>query len=132
MPHSVLVVGAIGPLVFPVLAVYHAIASRRWGTSVGKALFELEVVKVDTAARPPWSAAIRRSLILFGLPTVGALIEAVSETVAALGNIGDIITVASLPLLAFLLLHGSLRTPGKRAPWDRGSGTMVRYRGRQR
>jgi len=122
----------VGPLVFPVLAVYHAIAARRWGTTIGKALFELEVVMVDTGARPSWSATIRRSLIMFGLPIVGELFGALSATVEVFENVGDIITLVSFPLLAGLLVHASLRTPGKRAPWDRVAGTMVRYRGRQR
>ena len=123
----------LGPMVFPILALYHLMAARRWGTSIGKSLFELEVVAIDTAMRPPWSAAIRRSLILFGLPIFGSLLSAIALIGApGIDDVADIVTLASFPILVVLLLHASLRTPGKRTPWDRGSGTMVRYRGRQR
>jgi hypothetical protein len=31
-------------------------------------------------------------------------------------------------LVVLSLVHAALRVPGKRAPWDRAAGTMVRYR----
>ncbi len=124
----------INALVFPALATYHSIASRRWGTSIGKSLFEIEVVMIDTSTRPPWSAAIGRSLILFGLPLAGVLVGVISSIAGSeyFHDVGELIILASFPILAALLLHASLRTPGKRAPWDHIAGTMVRYRGRQR
>ena len=124
----------IGALIIPVLALYHVIATRRWGTTIGKALFELEVVTIDTATRPRWSATIRRTLILMGLPILAsvAMALAVWLSIEQLDKLGDLLSAASIPILGGLLLHASLRTPGKRAPWDRTAGTMVRYRGRQR
>jgi hypothetical protein len=31
-------------------------------------------------------------------------------------------------VMCLMLLHAALRVPGKRAPWDRAAGTVVRYR----
>jgi hypothetical protein len=31
-------------------------------------------------------------------------------------------------VIGALLLHAFMRVPGKRAPWDRFAGTVVRYR----
>jgi hypothetical protein len=122
----------VGPLVIPVLALYHVVATHRWGTTIGKTLFELEVVTIDTATRPSWKAMIKRTLMLYGVLIFGSLLSALAVTFELPLDLGDIVTLACIPILAGLLLHASLRTPGKRAPWDRSSGTMVRYRGRQR
>jgi hypothetical protein len=35
---------------------------------------------------------------------------------------------AAVVVMCLMLLHAALRVPGKRAPWDRAAGTMVRYR----
>jgi uncharacterized RDD family membrane protein YckC len=119
----------IGPLVFVVAAVYLALAIGRWGTTLGKALFELEVVTIERSNRPSWSAAIRRTAVLGALPLVGSVLTLVADGFGLPGrDLGGIVTVASLPLLAGLLLYASLITPGKRAPWDRLAGTIVRYR----
>jgi len=124
---------SIGPAVFPLLALYQAFALRRWGTTIGKALFELEVVTTDTGTRPSTVTAVRRSLVLCALPILGAVLSIVTA-VFELGatDIGGLVAGSSIFLLAGLLLHASLRTPGKRAPWDRYAGTVVRYRKRQR
>ncbi|MBA3457520.1 MAG: protein kinase [Deltaproteobacteria bacterium] len=124
--------GIAGILAFPILATYHAIATRRWGTSIGKSLFELEVVTIDTGTRPSWKVSIRRALTLFALPIIGSMLSVLGYLYPVFEELGDILTAACIPLLALLLLHASLRTPGKRAPWDRSAGTIVRYRGRQR
>jgi len=116
----------IEPFIFPALGLYHAIATRRWGTTIGKSLFELEVVATATATRPSWGEAFRRSLILFALPTLGEVLSIVHD------NVGEVAQIGGMVVVALLLLHASLNMPGKRTPWDRGSRTMVRYRGRQR
>jgi uncharacterized RDD family membrane protein YckC len=124
----------IEPFVFPVFALYHAIATRRWGTTIGKSLFELEVVTVDTATRPPWRLSIRRALILCALPVLGELLTAVTNLfdLPIHDDLGDVIQIIGMVIAVVLLLHASLNMPGKRTPWDRGSRTMVRYRRRQR
>lgn len=114
------------------LALYHAVATRRWGTTIGKALFELEVVTIATATRPPWGLAVRRALLLFALPILAEPLQIVLGSADLIDDLGDIIQVGGMATVVVLLLHASLRMPGKRAPWDRGSRTMVRYRGRQR
>jgi hypothetical protein len=43
----------------------------------------------------------------------------------------DILEILSIVVTAALgasMLHAALRVPGKRTPWDRVGGTMVRYR----
>jgi len=124
---------SIGPAVFPLLALYQTFALRRWGTTIGKALFELEVVTTDTGTWPSTITALRRSLLLLALPILGSALSVVWALFELGANdLGGLVAGASIVLLAGLLLHASLRTPGKRAPWDRYAGTVVRYRKRQR
>jgi uncharacterized RDD family membrane protein YckC len=124
----------VGPIVFPIVAVYTALAIRRWGTTIGKASFELEVVTIDTASRPSWSQALRRQFVAGAVPITGSAVEILLEVLDIPGvKVVDVVTGISLPVLAAVLLHASLRMQGKRAPWDRVAGTMVRYhRTRQR
>ncbi len=122
----------IEPFVFLALALYHVIATRRWGTTIGKSLFELEVVTIATATRPPWGLAVRRSLLLFALPILGGVVQAVLSSLDLRDDIGEVILVVGMVVVGLLLVHASLNMPGKRTPWDRGSRTMVRYRRRQR
>ncbi len=103
----------------------------RWGRTPAKALFELEVVDVKTGGRPSWRAALIRSLTMLGVPVV---ISSVVFTVEVLGYqsatfvTDDLAFATWVALGALALTHAALRVPGKRAPWDRWSGTMVRYR----
>ncbi len=120
----------IEPLVFPACVLYHAIATHRWGTTIGKSLFELEVVAIATSTRPPWGLAVRRAGLLFSLQILGELVQVVMLDLKS--SIGETIQLVGIGLVAVLLLHASLSMPGKRTPWDRGSRTMVRYRRRQR
>ena len=82
---------------------------------------------------PSTVTAVRRSLLLCALPILGSVISIVTAVFEVGANdLGGLVAGASILLLAGLLLHASLRTPGKRAPWDRYAGTVVRYRKRQR
>jgi uncharacterized RDD family membrane protein YckC len=115
---------------FPLFALYQALAIRRWGTTLGKALYELEVVAVATSRRPSRGQAVRRELVLvvpawlaLEIPSLFSLVGvALPRDVAGLGCA---LMVASA---IGLLLSASVRVAGKRALWDRLSGTMVRYR----
>jgi uncharacterized RDD family membrane protein YckC len=113
------------------VGLFQAICTSMWGTTPGKALFELEVVALGTGRKPRFRTALWRSLVLYGPPVV---LEVVSKTLDRFAEPGYVRLVARLiAIAAYLvvfvtLLHAALRIPGKRTPWDRVSGTMVRYR----
>ncbi|HUJ63029.1 MAG TPA: protein kinase [Kofleriaceae bacterium] len=115
--------------IIPMIAVMQTLLVARWGSTAGKALFELEVVSIRTARKPALRQALVRSLALYGLPILGELATWLARLAPdpAREVIG---LVGQLPYLVvfFALVHAALRTPGKRAPWDRIAGTMVRYR----
>ena len=102
----------------------------RWGTTPGKALFELEVVDVATAHRPRYRQAFARQLLMVGLPaTVGVIANTSRHFHVPIPNwVISGFGVASLLLVVVNLLHAVLRVPGKRTFWDRRSQTQVRYR----
>ncbi|MGE5181958.1 MAG: protein kinase domain-containing protein [Acidobacteriota bacterium] len=100
------------------------------GRTPGMALFELEVVAVDTARRPSWRQAIVRTLVVGGPPIAFLVTTRALEDAEIRLFHGPFTLVAGLISLVMwlLFLHAALRVPGKRAPWDRVAGTMVRYR----
>ena len=104
-----------------------AVAIARWGTTAGKALLELEVVSVATSQRPTWKQAVLRECALAIAPVTLAWAELLPNAPKGLFSSLSWIAVG---ILLLELLHSSLRVPGKRAIWDRASGTMVRYRTR--
>jgi uncharacterized RDD family membrane protein YckC len=120
---------------FPLLLVYTTLATWRWGATAGKALFELEVVDMETGGRPRFTRALRRSLVMFGAPLAAKLVLYVfgernsEDPVYQITEIVQLIVVFFGPIL---LAWASLRVSGKRTAWDRLSGTMVRYRTAQR
>jgi hypothetical protein len=102
------------------------------GRTLGKSLFELEVVDTATGNRPSVAGAALR----VALPVAVLLAAALTER--ALGAFGYklrgvanalLILVSCTPPVA--LLWASLRSLGKQTLWDRLSGTMVRYRTRR-
>jgi hypothetical protein len=120
--------GAMAPLhdnvdfltMFPLLVLYLSFAISRWGTTAGKALFELEVVALDTATRPTFWRALQRTVVLYLGPCILAGVQRLTQ----FGFLSVIIVVA--PML--FLFHAATHAPGKRAVWDRIAGTQVRYR----
>jgi hypothetical protein len=122
---------SMGVYGMPLLALYEVIAIGRWGTTIGTALFELQVVAVDTGARPGWRRALRRTLVMFGpLVALGWLGEGVAQLdlPSLVPNIVNVVYALMFLAWAIHLLEVSLRRPGKRTEWDRFSGTIVRYR----
>ncbi len=120
--------------VVTVLAVYVAVFGARWGTTLGKLLFELELVEVATGTRPTWKTSAIRSAAMFTVPVALAWIV---ELLRALGNgpqlvrqVLGVVTLAWFLICGILLARAALRVPGKRAPWDVIAGTVVRYRAR--
>jgi hypothetical protein len=121
----------MGTIGLPVVALLEVLLIGRWGTTLGGALFELQVASVDTGKRPGWRATIRRTLIRFGpLIAVSWLVAIVERTIAP-----PVVRTILLLLYAVIsatwvlhVLYASLRVPGKRTAWDRRTGTIVRYR----
>jgi hypothetical protein len=115
---------------FTLLLAYQAFATARWGRTIGKAIFELEVVDVTTTRRPSLARSTRRALAMFGLPALVTWINVPLEYLG-LEPPSDLpgISVVAYGVIGFLaLLYASARTAGKRTVWDRIGGTMVRYR----
>jgi eukaryotic-like serine/threonine-protein kinase len=114
--------GAVGlDEVSPVALAYGTLALARWGTTAGKALFELEVVDVVTGGRPSWGRAFERELLLLILP-------ALAQLSIRIWHIDAIVLLAANVILLASLAHAAARVPGKRTPWDRLARTQVRYR----
>jgi hypothetical protein len=120
-------------VLWPIGLVYSVLAIKRFGATLGKALFELEVVAYPTGERPTWRHAIVRQAVEIGPVMFGSIVEqALRETGVitrgwpsiAMKVFGGVVMVGTVGVL----LYASLRVVGKRAPWDRLSGTMVRYR----
>ena len=120
----------MGVLGIPLVAVIETLLVGRWGTTLGGALFELQIVEVASGKKPPWRAAIKRELIKFGPFIAG---EWISRALAPLGiplvrTIGSILWAVLAVTWIVHVLYASLRVPGKRTVWDRASGTILRYR----
>ena len=115
----------------PVIAVLETLLVGRWGTTLGGALFELQIADVQTGQRPGWRAAIRRTAIKLG-PVIG--LEWLNYGLDQLALppfvhwIGNLTTAVISVAWVLHVLYASLRVPGKRTAWDRRSGTIVRYR----
>ncbi len=120
--------------VLTLFAFYIAIFTARWGTTLGKSLFELEVVEVTTGTRPSWRSSIKRAAVLFAWPVtiawiVGGL-RLLEPEPRLLRQILSPIALVWIPICVISLARAALRVPGKRAPWDVLAGTIVRYRAR--
>jgi Protein kinase domain/RDD family len=115
---------------FTTFLLYDAFAVARWGRTLGKGIFELEIVDVVTTTRPTLARSTRRALALFGIPTLVMWIN-IPLDYAGIKYRNEIVGgfIVVYLLVGFLaMLHASARVAGKRAPWDRIAGTMVRYR----
>jgi eukaryotic-like serine/threonine-protein kinase len=96
-----------------------------FGTTPGKALFELQVVAIADGSKPTLTQAFVRQLTMYG-PTMlvsWATTQWRWDGIYAFGL--AVVTV-------IVLFVSGLRVAGKRAPWDRISGTQVRYRAQRR
>ncbi|HEV7559833.1 MAG TPA: RDD family protein, partial [Kofleriaceae bacterium] len=116
-------------VIWPVLIIYETLCIARWGKTIGKSLFELEVVSIHTQGKPTWKSAAVRALAMFGLQyglMLGAVVVDMLDIMLA-HEILAIATAVSFVLLGIVLAWAALRSPGKRALWDRVSGTIVRY-----
>jgi hypothetical protein len=114
----------------PALALYELLTVGRWGSTIGTALFELQITDVDTGGRPSWSSALKRMLLMFGPLIALGLIEIPLDAfdLHLLRNIARIAYAIVVVTWVVHLLYVAWRVPGKRTSWDRFSGTIVRYR----
>ncbi len=118
----------INATLFVALALVQAAGVARYGTTLGKALFELEVVGVD-GSRPTVAQSLRRALGLCGFLIATSLLEWALAYFELPGRRpAEILLVFGIVVLGGMLAWASLRTPGKRAAWDQLAGTIVRYR----
>jgi uncharacterized RDD family membrane protein YckC len=117
------------------LAIYTIIALGWRGTTIGKAIFELELVSAETGKRASWRAVIVRQttwivpMVVFGVlkqlqepPKHSKLPEPTLEIAA------ELILLAIVVLGVADLAVAAWRRPGKRTLWDRVSHTQLRYR----
>ena len=118
----------LGPYILAAFALYQTACVRRWGRTAGKALFELEVVRADTGERPTWAQAIRRSAAMVGVPLALSILHEATRGVDIVGTLTNFVESAVDFSLVVALAFASQRSHGKRALWDRISGTLVRYR----
>ncbi len=134
---------ALDDILFPITAALYSIACHaRWGRTAGKALLEIEVVRED-GSRLGWARSGLRWLAQWGLTyTSSAILTIMSHeanTTRPAGSSGIAFTspadLVIIPLLLIImivpLVGGAIRSAfaeGKRAPWDRFSHTLVRYR----
>jgi hypothetical protein len=119
-----------GLYVIPALALYELISIGRWGSTIGTALFELQVADVDTGGRPSWRASFKRMLARLGVLLALGWLEMALDALG-LDLARNIVRVTyALIVVTWIvhLLYASLRTSGKRTAWDRFAGTIVRYR----
>jgi hypothetical protein len=101
----------------------------RWGITVGRALFDIEVVSIETGRPPSPGAALVRWLVETVPMLVGVFISSAAGAAGhtVLSQFGLAVAAAGC-LYAFVALGvTALRASDKRTLWDRASGTMVRY-----
>jgi len=112
--------------------VYYVLALSRFGTTVGRALLDLEVISVAGQGRPSIGRAALRFVIELGAFALAiALTQLRRFTNLEWLEIAEAVLVIGGAVWGFgELVRAAVRTPDKRTTWDRVAGTMVRYRRR--
>ena len=118
------------PIQFTAMIAYSALVTARWGRTIGKATFELEVVDVHTTQRPSLARSLRRALAMFGVPTVLTWINVPLDwgELHVPDQAWSAIIIVWVAIGVLTLFYASARVSGKRSIWDKFGGTMVRYR----
>ena len=119
-------------MILPVHIALGTLLIARRGRTLGKSLFELEVVDTATGDRPRLTGTVMRVglpiVVLFLAALIGGVLSAFGYKLHGAADAVLILLSCSPPVA---LLWASLRSLGKQAPWDHWSGTMVRYRTRR-
>jgi uncharacterized RDD family membrane protein YckC len=116
-----------GNVMLAIMFALSVLCLTRWGTTPGKALFEIEVVDVATNRRPTLTHAFVREVTLMGPMLATSIVRYLRIL-----PLDAYVTAAAGALPVLVLFVAAWRTPGKRAPWDRTSRTQVRYRASRR
>lgn len=120
------------PLWLVATALYFTLCHGRYGRTLGKAALELEVVHIESNARPRYRTAALRFLVewgpMFFFSGLGDIVTAIDGG----GVVPTVIGVATGILLLLFYLYEAVvmawLMPDKRTTWDRASATRVRYR----
>ncbi|CAN5914122.1 hypothetical protein BH11MYX2_BH11MYX2_20170 [soil metagenome] len=121
------------PMAFGFIIAITTLLVWRTGSTIGKSLFELEVVTWPEQRRPSLPRAFTRQMMLWFPMLLVTWVDSVGGGV----RINDTRVMGVLvPAIAFLwlahLAYAVARSSGKRTFWDRASGTHVRYRANRR
>ena len=135
LPLELLFTGAAGDLNASILVVYAFYATAlttRTGRTLGKWLFELEVVDVETGGKPRLRRAAVRETLPIAVPCLAAFISFVlGRQGYKLGGIAEAVFAVISCAPPVLLVWASLRSVRKQTLWDKLTRTMVRYRTRR-
>lgn len=120
-------------LVLPVLAlVYSVLAVGRWGSTVGKAVLEIEVISATGHGPPSYFEATARYLVQWGLLHLAVGAALVVQTTTGGNQVGDAISGSLIGAALFITVaEGAvavLRTADRRTLWDRVANSQVRFR----
>jgi hypothetical protein len=110
-------------VVVAVWAAYAILIEARWGTTPGRALFEIELASSETGDRPTLRQTALRWLVQGGPLAAGVVLEALHA-----GTVATVVGGAGAAYAVIALLYAAVREPDKRAYWDRIAGTQTRYR----
>ena len=115
-------------------ACFKVLITNRIGGTLGQRIFELEVIDVTTHRRPTLVKLVQRTALLMapmliaGASTLFAYLPLSAQVLGVLDSISEGMKAVALVGIVLALAVSSLRAAGRRTPWDRWSGTMVRYR----
>ncbi|MCB9563132.1 MAG: RDD family protein [Kofleriaceae bacterium] len=118
------------PLVIALGALYVVVGLARFGTTVGRALLELEVVSVAGRRHPSWGRAVLRFAVEYGPMMATVIVQGIRDVVGGwpLGLVAGVMPILAVSWGLGEMLRAAWRSPDKRTLWDRAGGTMVRYR----
>ncbi|HEY4058325.1 MAG TPA: protein kinase [Kofleriaceae bacterium] len=121
------------PMAFAFVIAITTLLIWRNGSTVGKSLFELEVVTWPEQQRPSLPRAFARQMTLwFPLLLVTWLDSMNGGLTVNDRRVMGILVPLIIVVWMFHLAYAVARSAGKRAFWDRVSGTHVRYRANRR
>jgi uncharacterized RDD family membrane protein YckC len=114
---------------------YATVAVSRFGTTVGKRLMEIEVVREARPGWPSWGEAAVRFLAAWGIYCLGFIgMTALPDQIKAYAPpVRATIVMGTFFLMQLPILVGAIAAAfraDRRAYWDRLAGTRVRYRAR--